>query len=99
MVLKAYTGFSDRLLGEYLNGNIHYQMFCGIMIDPDCPVTNYKIGSAICNELSSFLDIDSLQKVLVSYGKPYLENLHLCMTDATCYESRICFLNRLKTSL
>lgn len=99
MVLKAYTGFSDRLLVEYLNGNIHYQMFCGIMIDPDCPVTNCKIGSAICNELSSFLDIDSLQKVLVSYGKPYLENLHLCMTDATCYESRICFLNRLKTSL
>ena len=31
MVLKAYTGFSDRQLVEYLNGNIHYQMFCGIM--------------------------------------------------------------------
>ncbi len=34
MVLKAYTGFSDRLLVEYLNGNIHYQMFCGIMPPP-----------------------------------------------------------------
>ncbi len=30
MVLKAYTGFSDRQLVEHLNGNIHYQMFCGI---------------------------------------------------------------------
>ena len=29
MVLKAYTGFSDRQLVEHLNGNIHYQMFCG----------------------------------------------------------------------
>ena len=37
MVLKAYTGFSDRLLVENLNGNIHYQLFCGIMIDPSCP--------------------------------------------------------------
>ncbi len=34
MVLKAYTGFSDRQLVEHLNGNIHYQIFCGIMINP-----------------------------------------------------------------
>ena len=40
MVLKAYTGFSDRLLVEHLNGNIHYQLFCGIMIDPSCSITN-----------------------------------------------------------
>ena len=38
MVLKAYTGFSDRQLVEYLNGNIHYQMFCRIMIDPALPI-------------------------------------------------------------
>ena len=25
MVLKSYTGFSDRQLVEHLNGNIHYQ--------------------------------------------------------------------------
>ena len=39
MVLKAYTGFSDRQLVEHLNGNIHYQMFCGVMIDPSNPIT------------------------------------------------------------
>ena len=49
MVLKAYTGFSDRQLVEHLNGNIHYQMFCGIMIDPSFPITNYKRPSQ--NEL------------------------------------------------
>ena len=38
MFLKAYTGFSDRQLVEHLNGNIHYQMFCGIM--PPIPSHN-----------------------------------------------------------
>ena len=96
MVLKAYTGFSDRQLVEHLNGNIHYQMFCGIMIDPSFPITNYKIVSAIRNEMASRLDIESLQEVLVSHWKPYLENLHVCMTDATCYESHMRFPTDMK---
>ena len=96
MVLKAYTGFSDRQLVEHLNGNIHYQLFCGIMIDPSCPITNYKIVSAIRNEIASRLDIDSFQKVLASHWKPYLENLHVCMTDATCYESHMRFPTDMK---
>lgn len=61
MLLKSYTGFSDRQLVEYLNGNIHYQMFCGIMINPSFPITNYKIVSATRNEIASRLDIDFLQ--------------------------------------
>ena len=89
MVLKAYTGFSDRQLVEHLNGNIHYQMFCGIMINPSFPITNYKIVSAIRNEIASRLDIDYLQEVLASHWKPYLDSLHVCMTDATCYESHM----------
>ena len=96
MVLKAYTGFSDRQLVEHLNGNIHYQMFCGIMIDPSFPITNYKIISAIRNEMASLLDIESLQEVLASHWKPYLENLHVCMTDATCYESHMRFPTDMK---
>ena len=96
MVLKAYTGFSDRQLVAHLNGNIHYQFFCGVMIEPLCPITNYKIVSAIRNEIASRLDIDSLQNVLASQWKPYLENLHVCMTDATCYESHMCFLTDMK---
>ena len=107
MVLKAYTGFSDRQLVEHLNGNIHYQMFCGIMIDPTFPMTNYKMVSAVRNEIASRLDIDSLQEVLASHWKPYLEvlashwkpyldNLHVCMTDATCYESHMRFPTDMK---
>ena len=96
MVLKAYTGFSDRQLVEHLNGNIHYQMFCGIMINPSFPITNYKIVSAIRNEIASRLDIDSLQEVLASHWKPYLDSLHVCMTDATCYESHMRFPTDMK---
>ena len=92
MVLKAYTGFSDRRLVEHLNGNIHYRMFCGIMIDPSFPITNYKIVSAIRNEIASRLDIESLQEILATHWKPYLENLHMCMTDAICMIAICVFL-------
>ena len=47
MVLKSYTNFSDAQLIEHLNGNIHYQLFCGVQIDPLHPLTNPKIVSAI----------------------------------------------------
>lgn len=91
MFLKAYTNFSDFDLIEHLNGNIHYQLFCGIQIHPLAPLTNYKIVSAIRQELSQRLDLESLQEVLCQYWKPYMENLHVCMTDATCYESHLRF--------
>ena len=91
MILKSYTNFSDSALIDHLNGNIHYQLFCGIQIDPLHPLTNYKIVSAIRQELADCLDIPSSQQVLAESWKPYLENLHVCMTDATCYESYIRF--------
>ena len=96
IVLKAYTGFSDKQLVEHLNSNIHYQMFCGIMIDPAFPITNYKIVSAIRNEIAFLLEIDSFQEILASHWKPCLENLHVCMTDATCYESHMRFPTDMK---
>ena len=91
MVLKSYTNFSDSQLIEYLNGNIHYQLFCGVQIDPLHSLTNSKIVSAIRQELAEHLDIESLQLILAEHWKPYLENLHVCMTDATCYESHLHF--------
>lgn len=91
MVLKSYTDFSDKDLIEHLNGNIHYQLFCGVQIDSLHELTNYKIVSAIRRELAERLDIASLQEVLATHWKPYLSNLHVCMTDATCYESHMRF--------
>ena len=68
-LVKSYTGFSDRQLVEHLNGNIHYQMFCGIMIDPSFSITNYKIVSTIRNEMAARLDIESLQEILAAHWK------------------------------
>ena len=45
MLLKSYTGFSDADLVSHLNGNIHFQLFCGVYIHPSRPLTNHKIES------------------------------------------------------
>ncbi len=52
-----------------------------------CPITNYKIVSVIRNKMASRLDIGPLQKVPASHWEPCLENLLVCMTDATCYNT------------
>jgi len=89
MFLKHYAGCSDSKLIEHLNGNIHYQIFCDIIIPPRAPLTNYKIVSEIRCELAQKLDIEKLQYILVQYWKPYMTNLDSMVCDATCYESAI----------
>ena len=64
------------------------------MIGPSFPITNYKIVSAIRNEIAS--RIAPLQKVLASRWKTNFENLHAYMTDATCYESHMRFPTDMK---
>ena len=74
---------------DNLNSNIHYQLFCGVRINLLEPLTNFKIVSAIRCEIASKLNIDELQEVLSAYWKPYINNLQIHMTYATCYESYI----------
>ena len=50
MFLKMYTGLSCPKLMEQLNGNIHYQMFCDVIIDLTRPLTNYKLLDDICKK-------------------------------------------------
>ncbi len=87
MFLKPYTGMSDDGLVEMLNGNIHMQMFCGVLIDPANPLKDGKIVSAIRNRLAPYLDIRSLQKILYGKWETQLKDKDLMLTDATCYES------------
>ena len=89
MFLKSYTRFSDAELIRNLNSNIHYQLFCGVRVNPVKPLTNFKIVSAIRCEIAGLLQIDKQQEVLSAYWKPYMDNLQVHMTDATCYESYI----------
>ncbi len=60
MLLKMYTGLSAPKLMEALNGNIHYQIFCGVRISPASPMTDYKLINDIQLELSSSLKVQEL---------------------------------------
>ena len=50
MFLKMYTGLSCPKLLEQLNGNIHYQIFCDVIIDPTRSLANYKLLDDIMND-------------------------------------------------
>ena len=89
--LKMYTGLSAPKLMEALNGNIHYQIFCGIRISPESQLTNYKLIDSILLELSRKLKIQEQQKLLAEAWKPYMKNLDTVYTEASCYESLIRF--------
>ena len=89
MFLKHYAGCSDSKLIEHLNGNIHYQIFCDVIIPPQLPITNFKIVSEIRCELANRLDIDELQSMLANHWKPHMSNLDSMVCDATCYERAI----------
>ena len=89
--LKMHTGPSAPKLMEALNGNIHYQIFCGIRICPESQLTNYKLIDNILLELSKKLKIQEQQKILADAWKPYMKNLDTVYTDASCYESLMRF--------
>lgn len=89
MFLKSYTGASDNLLVEMLNGSYHMQMFCGVLVDPAHPIKDGKIVSAIRNRLARVMKIEDLQKILYKKWENDLRDKDMCMTDATCYESHL----------
>jgi len=89
MFLKNYSNLSDSKLIEQLNGNIHYQIFCDLILEPGTLIENFKIVSQIRCELSQRLAIDSIESVLMQHWKPLMKNLDSITCDATCYESSI----------
>ena len=95
MFLKSYVTCSDKKLILYLNGNIDFQMFCGIFLSPE-RITNYKIVSDIRCDLSKGMDIRKLQDVLAIYWKPYLKGTNIMLEDATCYETSMRYPTNVK---
>ena len=89
MFLKNYSGLSDRKLIAQLNGNIHYQIFCNLLLEPGQFITNFKIVSQIRCELAPQLNIEECEQILFSSWKGYMSNLDSITCDATCYESSI----------
>ena len=58
--LRMYTGMSAPKLMEALNGNIHYQIFCGIRISPKNQLKNYKLIDSILLDMSKRLRVQAL---------------------------------------
>lgn len=89
MFLKMYTQLSAPKLLEQLNGNVHYQIFCDVSINPLRPLRNYKLIDDIASELAVKLRIQQQQDILAEAWKPYMKDLDTFYTDATCYESEM----------
>jgi hypothetical protein len=95
MFLKSYVGCSDRKLISYLNGNMDFQMFCGIFLGPE-RIANYKIVSDIRCTISKGMDMRKLQEVLATNWKPYLNGTNIMLEDATCYETSMRYPTNVK---
>jgi len=95
MFLKSYIECSDKMLINHLNGNIHFQIFCDILLGAD-RIKNYKIVSDIRCSLARNLDIKELQDVLAGYWKPYLSDPNIMLEDATCYETSMRYPTNVK---
>ena len=89
MFLKMKTQLSFPKLLEQQNGNIHYQIFCDVLIDPLRPLTNYKLLDDIAAELAGKMKIQELQEQLAKAWKGWMKDLDTMYTDATCYESEM----------
>ena len=80
---------------EQLNGNIQWQMFCGIFLGPE-KLSDFKVISKIRTELAKKLNIREIQDVLAKSWKPYMEQTNIVLEDATCYESYMRFPTNVK---
>ncbi len=96
MFLKHHVGCSDRKLIEHLNSNLHYQIFCDIVLPVGSPITNYKIVIEIRCEPAAKLKIDKAQRVLAEKSWPYMSELGSVRMAATCYESDISYPTDIK---
>jgi len=89
MFLKHYLNLSDAMLVERLNSDIFLQLFCFTRIPLHQPIRDKDLVGRWRRFFGDHLDIQSLQDVLADHWKPYLEQTHVLMDDATCYESYI----------
>ena len=77
---------------EQLNGNLHFQYFCYIVIPFDAPITNFKTISQIWCELAHKIKIRELQEIHAQAWKPLIKVLYNLLVDATCYQSEVRYL-------
>ncbi len=88
LILKHYTGLSDEILIDRLNTDWCMQYFCGVQLNAR-RIKDKNLVSWWRGYIGRHLDIKELQSVLIGFWKPYMEQTHVTMMDATVYESNI----------
>lgn len=88
LMLKHYTGLSDEMLIDRLNTDWCMQYFCGVRLGFR-KIKDRNLVSWWRCYIGRHLDIKQLQAVLISNWKPYLEQIHVTLMDATAYESHL----------
>jgi IS5 family transposase len=88
LILKHYLGLSDEMLIERLNTDWCLQCFCGIRLGLR-RIRDKNLVSWWRSYIGKNLDIKELQRVLAEAWRPWMEQRHVTMMDATVYESHV----------
>lgn len=91
LIAKHYLQLSDAMLIERLNTDWALQMFCGIQLKPYERIKDDDLPGRWRSYLGQYLDIDKWQLCLAKEWKADMENTHVGLTDATCYESYVTY--------
>ena len=91
MFLKAYLNISDEKLIERFNTDWSMQLFCGKLLKENQRIKDNAIASRIRTYIGENCDWKQLQSVLLDHWKRDMNNTHVLLMDATCYESYIRF--------
>ena len=88
MILKHYLGLSDELLIDRLNTDWCMQYFCGVQLGIR-KIRDKNLVSWWRVYLGKHLNIAELQSVLIGEWKPYMQQSHVTLMDATVFESSV----------
>jgi hypothetical protein len=89
MFLKHLSNLSDAALIERINTDWHYQMFCGLPPRIHQGIRDKDMVGRWRRFFGKRLNINTIQEVLARNWKSDLSQSHVCMADATVYESHI----------
>lgn len=91
MFLKSYLNVSDEKLIERFNTDWSLQLFCNKLLKDGQKIRDKAIVSRIRAYIAEHTDWQQLQEVLINHWKRDMNNTHVLLMDATCYESYIRF--------
>lgn len=89
MFLKHHLGLSDEMLLQRLNSDVYLQLFCFTRIALEQPIRDKDLVGRWRRFFASHMDIEELQAILAQHWSAQLEDKHVLLDDATCYESHI----------